>query len=120
MKRPLSIFGEWALLTRTHARERNLDSLRKIREWLDCVENYLEAGGDPGGDPRLTNFKPTNARGVTDSKFDSVPMATLCFWLCWWERPERTWCGAEEAGRDPAVEAAALRREIAAREALHD
>lgn len=120
MKTPLDISAEWASLTRVHAHEQNLESLRKIRDWLDCVERYLESGGDPAGDPQLTNFTPSNARGITDPVFDSVPMDTLRFWLSWWEEPKRTWCGAEEAGRDPAGEIVKLRREIEAREALRD
>jgi hypothetical protein len=115
VKAPLGISGEWGALTRVHSREQNLDSLRKIREWLDCVERYLTAGGDPAGEPQMRSFTRSNAKGVTDPEFDGVPMATLRFWLDWWQMPERTWCGAEEAGRDPTTEAQKVRAEIEAR-----
>ena len=115
MKVPLNISGEWGSLTRVHSRDTNLRSLRAIREWLNCVENFLEAGGDPAGNPQLTNFQRSNARGATSSEFDGVPMATLRYWLEWWEAPERTWCGAEEADRDPVAEASKVRAEIEAR-----
>jgi hypothetical protein len=115
VKAPQNIIGEWGSLTRVHSAEPNLRSLRLIRDWLDCVEQYLDAGGDPDGDPQLRNYTPSNAVGLTSGDFDGVPMATLRFWLQWWERPERTWCGAEEAGRDPAAECEKVRREIEAR-----
>jgi hypothetical protein len=111
----MGISGEWASLTRVHSREQNLHSLRRIREWLDCVERYLEAGGEPDGNPHLTNYQPSNTKGLTSAEFDGVPTPTLKHWLGWWEKPERTWCGAEEAGRDPATEARKLRDELETR-----
>ena len=117
MNTPLPVQAEWGSLTRTHDRERNLESIAVLREWLDGVEDYLHAGGDPGKEPRMTGHGGTTARGLTDPDLEGVPMATLRFWLAWWTAPERTPYGAEEAGRDPEVEAAKVRREIEAREA---
>jgi hypothetical protein len=96
-------------------REQNLDSIGVLREWLDCVEKHLRAGGDPAATPQYHNYEPVNVDGKTDPVFDGVPMATLESWLNWWQKPERTWCGGEEAGRDPATEAERVRLEIEAR-----
>ena len=115
MKTPLNITGEWASLTRVHDASLNLASLRRVRDWLDCVERYLEAGGDPDGNPQLRNYKPANVKGITDSQFDGVPTPTLRYWLEWWQQPERTWCGADEAGRHPAEYAARVQAELDAR-----
>ena len=48
MNTPLPVQAEWGSLTRTHDRERNLESIAVSRDWLDGVEEYLHAGGDPG------------------------------------------------------------------------
>ena len=117
MNTPLPVQAEWGSLTRTHDRERNLESIAVLREWLDGVEEYLHAGGNPGKEPKMTGHGGTTARGLTDPDLEGVPMATLRYWLAWWTAPERTPYGAEEAGRDPEVEAAKVRREIEAREA---
>ena len=75
MKAPQSITGEWGSLTRVHAREQNLESIAVISEWLNCVEAYLRAGGDPSAEGLLVNYTATNARGLTTTEYDGVPMA---------------------------------------------
>jgi hypothetical protein len=110
------VWGEWYSLTRGVApSEDRARSIRRVTAWLNCREAYLRAGGDPVAEPLYRNFNPVNVSGVTDSVFDGVPTATLKYWLEWWQKPERTWCGGAEDGRDPAVEAARVRREVEAR-----
>ena len=117
MQTPLPVQAEWGSLTRTHERERNLESIAAVRDWLDGVEDYLRSGGDPAVEPRFLGHAVANVAGATDPDFEGVPMSTLRFWERWWSAPERTRHGPEEAGRDPQVEADKVRREIDAREA---
>ena len=116
MQIPLEVQAEWSSLTRTHSRVENLRSATIVREWLEGVETYLEGGGDPGREPVIYGHrKGSNTAGVTNPEYGGVSTSQLRFWLEWWGQPERTKHGAEEAGREPAVEIAKLRAELDAR-----
>lgn len=62
-------------------------------------------------------LKGARGRGLTHPDFDGVSSSTLRYWLDWWSDPQRSLAGAEEAGRDPATEAARVRAELEEREA---
>jgi hypothetical protein len=105
-------------LSRTDDPDTNRRSIEIVREWLNGAAEALDAGKvDPAAkDPRMFGHGTSNVAGVTHPDFDGVDMTTLRYWLRWWTSPERSPYGREEAGRDPAVEAERVRREIEARE----
>jgi hypothetical protein len=115
MRIPLEITAKWAALGATDDVDRNLEAIAAIRSWLDEAEAGLSAGTGSTKEPKMYGHAKTNARGVTHADFDGVDTATLRHWLAWWSDPVRSAHGREEAGRDPATEAARISREIEAR-----
>jgi hypothetical protein len=116
MRVPLEVQAEIGALSKTDDRELNLESIRKIRGWLDEAEGALASGatGSPK-DPKIYGHGDANVAGVTSNEYDGVPLAKLRYWENWWSQPERSQWGREEAGRDPQEELRKLRREIEAR-----
>ena len=75
MKMPLGISAEWASLGRLHDARANLQSIALIREWLDGVEAYLAAGGDPAKEPVIYGHdKSAATRGYTSAEYDGVTL----------------------------------------------
>ena len=107
----------------------SLRTIKVLRDWLSdmeihCIETAHTAGhtfqeiAEVQERPRQAvhrTLKSARTPGLTDPLFEGVSSSTLRFWLEWWSAPERSSAGVEEAGRDPAVEAARVRTELNAR-----
>ena len=116
MKIPLKISAEWHSLGTNDNVDGNLRSIELIREWLQGAERVLRQRGSQDKDPVIYGHdRSANVAGVTSQDFDGIKMATLHAWHRWWSDPSRDPHGREEAGRDPAGEAAKVRAEIEAR-----
>jgi hypothetical protein len=104
----------------------NLRSIKTLRDWLSdmeirCIEVAHEQGqsfqqiADVQERPRQAvhrTLKGSRTVGLTDPDFGGVSSSTLRYWFAWWTDPTRSPEGAEEAGRDSAVEAAKVRAEL--------
>jgi hypothetical protein len=107
----------------------NLRSIKTLRDWLGdmeirCIEVAHDGGrsfqeiADVQGRPRQAvhrTLRDSRTSGLTDPVFGGVSSSTLRYWLEWWSDPSRSASGVEEAGRDPATEAAKVRAELEAR-----
>jgi hypothetical protein len=107
----------------------NLRSIKTLRDWLGDMEiRCIEVAHDGGRSfqqiaevqerPRQAvhrTLRDSRTSGLTDPVFGGVSSSTLRYWLDWWSDPRRRPGGAEEAGQDPATEAAKVRAELEAR-----
>jgi hypothetical protein len=107
----------------------NLRSIKTLRDWLSdmeirCIEVAHEAGrsfqqiAEVQERPRQAvhrTLRDSRTAGLTDPVFGGISSSTLRYWLDWWSDASRSADGAEEAGRDPAAEAARVRAELEAR-----
>lgn len=107
----------------------NLRSIKTLRDWLSdteihCIEVAHESGhsfqqiAEVQERPRQAvhrTLRDSRTSGLTDPVFGGVTSSTLRYWLDWWSDPSRSADGTEEAGRDPATEAARVRAELDAR-----
>jgi len=107
----------------------NVRSLRVLSDWINdmkvfAMENArtenktLEEIGTAAERPRQAvhrSLKNSNSKGFTHPDFEGVSSSTLRYWLDWWADPARDPNGAEEAGRQPGIEAEKVWRELQAR-----
>jgi hypothetical protein len=107
----------------------NLRTLERLGDWIDDMRiavaarakdegHTLQAIGDIQDKPRQAvhrTLKAARSRGFTDARFEGVDSSTLRYEFDWWSSNERTPNGAEEAGRDPKIEAARVLAELEAR-----
>jgi hypothetical protein len=107
----------------------NLESLKVLEDWLADMKLYAtetaqrrghslqEIAGVQERHPQAVHrtLKSARLEGLTHEDFRGVTSSTLRYWLDWWSDPARRPDGAEEAGRDPRVEANRVRAELQAR-----